>query len=345
MSYYIVLILAITTLYALTQILSFRDEKRAFLVLAFSIIGIMVGFRGINVGADTWNYYQSFGQYANTTIFLDRIGSADTEIGYVALTKVLYGITENPQILFIFEGILIAVSYSVFFSHNTENIGEAYTAVLAYLAFNMFSFQLTGLRQSIAMACAIWSYEQAKKQRIIPFLAIVMASSLFHASALFLLPSFFLIRIENKRKLKVGLIAVGVYFILNLNTITTWTYSISDRFSKYGIERTDNGLVFFTIMAVILFLGEFAANNTYDESLQQASKQNYINFILWCARLVSRTIERVSLFYMPMTAILTSKLYRGVARSSNRIFVFSLNALLVLLFLYRMRATQYSFFW
>ena len=330
--------------------------KRHFVILAFVVIGFLIAFRGITVGADTWNYANAYSQYSAYSwdeLFILR-EKDDIEIGYLALIKVLSLISSEYQAIFIFEGILVAISYGFFIIRNTDTVSESYIAVLAYLAFNIFSFQLSGLRQSIAMAICIWSYETIKQKKIILSVIIILIASTFHASAVLFIPALIISLFANSWKLKIFTTIASVVAYLNINSVIEFTYGISDRFSKYGIEETGNGYVFVAVMVLILLLGEIAYNYLafqYEEEGRDERELsiwyniNYICFALWCMRLITRTAERPSLFYIPATIILITKFERAMSDNSKRLFYFGLACMLIVLFFYRSQSINYTFCW
>ena len=74
---------------------------------------------------------------------------------------------------------------------------------------------------------------------------------------------------------------------------------------KYGIEKTGNGYIFF---AIVLFITIFSLSRrrqlmaTRDTNSSMLSV-NFVSLALWSVRLISRTVERVSLYFMPYTYI------------------------------------------
>ena len=136
----------------------------------------------------------------------------------------------------------------------------------------------------------------------------------------------------------------GVF--LFIDEITEYIANISERYEKYGVEKTDNGYIFFAIMTLILvfFVMNKARILKSSESLEKFSKINFFCYALWVMRLATRTVERVSFYYLPSTILIVSHSTKAFKRHENNVlYTLILAVLLIALFLYRMRGINYVF--
>ena len=352
---YLILIVLITLI---GERLGFHNQKRElvriFVVFSFVLVGGLIALRDSSVGADTLTYYTSYlsaaGQIVGT-----NVENSSVEIGYIFLVQILNQISSNPQTMFIFEGVLVSIAYGWFIYRNVSDISEAYIAILAYLAFNLFSFQLSGYRQSIAMAICMFAYYFLEKRKMIPFLAVVVVAAQFHASAYFFIPAYF-VAIGKSSRLKLVIVAVvGLLVRVNLGYFNQLMSLVSERYDKYGIEETGNGLMFFTILIMILFISEYykdyilytkvGKNRILDKVVDQFSSINYVTCLLWFMRLFTRTAERPCLYYIPATIILLTHVSSvGLFVAKDRdVTKICIAVLLIILFLYRMKNYAYAF--
>lgn len=337
---YIALLIYITIIALITSIATKRDEgRKIFVWLSFIAIGLLIGFRSTSVGADTANYYRLYGQIKSINY------DSDLEKGYILLVVLFNKITDNPQIVFIFQGLLVAISCSCFVNKNTNKLSESFIAVLAFLAFNLFTFHLSGVRQSIAMSICLFAYEKIKDKKLISFLILVLIATLFHVSAIFFIPAYFIGNIKDGKALIVSVI-VTVLGILFLERIMNAFSLLNDRFSKYGIEETDNGYIFFLIIMFItifdLVFRKSILNNT--KTNQVHSKVNYCSAGMWVMRLFTRVIERINFFYLPSTIIVLSNTHGSLKPGSDKkLFIIILSFLLMFLYYYRIHGLVYSF--
>ncbi len=329
---------------ALMLFIGLVDKKnkgmKTFVWLSFIAIGVLIAFRSTEVGADTKNYYSAFREMAQP-----HYNSENTEIGYLWLVKILNKITSNAQILFILQGALVTVSAAVFVSKNVSKLYEAYIAVLSFMAFNLFSFHLSGVRQSFAMSICLFSYEFIKKKKLIWFLLLVGLATLFHGTAIFFIPAYFIANAKDKtaKWMSVLVTVLGIFF---LEDFMEFFSLLNDRFAKYGIEKTDNGYIFFTVITIITVF-ELLFRESIMKKTALSEKQTKLNYVaegMWCMRLFTRVIERISLFYMPSTVIVTAHTYGAMKTNRDKlIFLMVMTALLSALYLYRTNGLVYSF--
>lgn len=328
------------TVVAVFTVMYFNNEtaKKVYVWVSFIAIGALIALRNITVGADTANYYWMYNQ-------LGLLSESDLEVGYVWLTMFLNMFSKNPRTLFVFQGFLVAISYALFVIDNTEEVREAYLATLAFLAFNLFSFHLTGVRQSIAMCICLFAYKMIKHNRLLPFLLIALFASLFHTSALLFVPAYWVAHAEGRKAAIISTLGTvfGIFFLER----TMGVFSLfSNRFSDYGIEATDNGYIFVAVIGLItVFDVCFHIAITKKTKLHAAhSKLNYCNLGMWVMRLFTRVIERVSFFYMPSTVIVICHTHGCVKTTKDRkIYINMIAILLIALYLYRMRGQVYLF--
>ncbi len=320
-----------------------KEQDKAVKILAFLsflAIGILVAYRDLSVGSDTENYYRLY--HTLNTVLKD---TSDIEIGYVYLVRFLNMFSDDPQTLFKFQGILVGISHYYFIAKNTKTVRDAYTGILAFLAFNLFSFHLSGVRQSIAMCICLYAYEAIKKKKIIRFLLLVYIATLFHASAMFFIPAYFVAHMKDNNAQIFSIIFTffGIFF---MEKIMAFFSLINDRFAKYGVEDANNGYIFFAVVTVILIF-DIVFRKTIEKKGEHdpvQSKINYISTGMWLMRLFTRVVERISLFYMPatmLTLVHTSASAQG--EDDKQIYTIILSALLIILFLYRIRTIPYSF--
>lgn len=333
-----------------------KESIKSFVVFSFAFIGCLIAFRDNTVGADTMGYYTSY-LNASGQVIGTNLNNSSLEGGYIVLLQILNQISTNPQTMFVFEGALIAIAYGWFIYRNVSDVSEAYIATLAYLAFNLFSFQLSGYRQSIAMAVCMFAYYYIEKRKIIPFLVVVMVASQFHASAYFFIPAYFVV-IGKASRIKLGIIAIwGLIIRANLGYFNHFLSLVSDRYNKYGIEETGNGFIFFAVLIIILFVSEYYGdyieyfgNGRKDKlilgnSTDQFRSINYVTCLLWFVRLFTRTAERPCFYYIPSTIILLARISSLECFIGNNkvITKFLISSLLIILFLYRMKNIVYVF--
>lgn len=306
---------------------------------------LLVAFRSSSVGSDTIAYNKmytsmSWGQFGLESSY-DRL-----EIGYKILLFIFTKISSNPQFQYICLAIFFEIAFTSFLSKNAEN--PAHFIVL-FGGLNLFSFYITGVRQSIAITICLLSYEKVKKKQFIRFLIIVLIAFSFHKSAIFFLLTYFFANRKLQRN-HIPLYLAGFTLIAFFNE---WLFSIGGEVFDlaYGIENVGNGYFMFSIVALVTIMSFIAmekliAHNVNNIYLIQI---NVITMAMWVLRLFSRTAERPSLFFMPFTFLLIDQIMEVIddMRVQQVVKLFS-TVFLGVYFIYRLKGVgliPYTFFW
>lgn len=174
---------------------------------------------------------------------------------------------------------------------------------------NFMLFQATAVRQSISIALFLLSLDYLCKKDAIRYFLFIALSSLFHTSAIILLP-FYLIGLLNWRISKAGAIIV---FLLYLFTLLFVKYLIpyihnftSYFFQRYAIFQNvyempslGIGFLFFTGLFVLtLYYSMFQSN----EKLI-FFKIAIVSFLLIPFTLVMGVFDRINVYLLPATMV------------------------------------------
>lgn len=322
-----------------------KDQKgiNMLFTLAFLTPILMLAFRGYGVGADTGTYIRNF-EFISFQSW-DNVFSIDKDVGYYVFVKILSMITDNPQMLIIVTSTFIGIFYTNFFKKTTK---YWLLCALGYLSFGLFAFHMTGIRQSIAMAICLASIEMIREKKVIKFIIIVMLASTFHLSALFFLVSYpvGLLKI-NKRNFIFFI--VGSILVLSLvEGISAFIGSNIGQYSNYkNLESTGTGQVFFLIISIISALTIIQRKKiiSYNPSISILINLNYICWLLWGMRLITRTAERPSMYFIPATIIVMCESISSINDKKTRQYLYlSATIFTTLLFLYRFMSIKYSTF-
>lgn len=150
--------------------------------------------------------------------------------------KVIYKIVwyyNNPQIFIAITSFLL-----IFFIMKGLNKNENYSGYpwILFYGFPLFLFSFMGLiRQSIAVSIIFYSYYFIKKRKLLKFITCIIIASLFHKSAVFILPLFFLYNVKLSYKVIISIMATS-FFSLNILKIILET----KLFSEYAIYVKDS---------------------------------------------------------------------------------------------------------
>lgn len=129
-----------------------------------------------------------------------------------------------------------------------------YTLPLFYLGF------LSLLRQGVAVSLVFYSYTFIKQRKLFKFILTIIIASLFHKTALLILPIYFFYNIKINRSLYVAMFIIGLFFDnIFIKLVTKYNIPLISKYRAYVIEVIGEGgtKLFYVILligAVILFL-------------------------------------------------------------------------------------------
>lgn len=305
-----------------------------FLILSMALIYLIMILKLPAVG--------DYRQYALNFLYsiykpMDRYLDIMKEPAFYVLTKLLTNYTLNTFWYFAITSAVICISTGIFINRYGDN--KKY-AIYFYFTIGLFAFTMAGLRQSLAMSICLFAHEAIRKRKLLRFLILVGLAFLFHKSAIFFLPAYFLAKIKWK---PMNLLAMtAVYGLISFSFNALYNYIRDWLDYNYGIEDTGNGGIFLTILLIISVLAILYKNKLL---LKDPNNLMFINLhfgviALWLFRMFTRTVERPAFYYMYSTIILLDKILELQAENeteatNQKILIVSSLFLFALFFIYR----------
>lgn len=168
----------------------FKKGKLWFIGLSFGQMFLLLWAR-YRVGFD-------YDMYAKGFVLMSRSGFStlqylDWEPGFVAFTK-LIGLFTNSIPFYM--GIIAAfclASWGIFFYRYSRNV---WISTILFVNLYFLYLNMNFLRQSIAVSIALFAWTFLKNRRFLPFLGLTLLASLFHTTALILLPVYLLVKLR-----------------------------------------------------------------------------------------------------------------------------------------------------
>lgn len=157
------------------------------------------------VGNDYANYYREF-------LYIQSGQESYTDIGYVLLNKLVIALGLDFQFVYVFVSL---IGYGLLFWCIRKY--SANFAISIVLFFSIGYFYLLGLnqiRQFIALVIVFYALSLIPNGKFLTYAALVGVASLFHFTAIIMLPFFFILKI--KPKLSYFLVAMIVLLPFNL---------------------------------------------------------------------------------------------------------------------------------
>lgn len=187
------------------------DEKgnKYFLVGTAFFMTLFYGLRGETVGADTIDYIDMF--LVDGSQPLNKLWAymwEEKSPAFVLSEWLFYQILPFPQMWLIATSAFFFFTFSKFVEKNSMDPFFSY-----FIFFSIFGlFQMTGVRQSCAMAVLMMAFEQIKKNNLIKYLLLIGLAYLFHKSSLIFLP-FYLFGKRRVTMMDIPILAGAVFFV------------------------------------------------------------------------------------------------------------------------------------
>ena len=255
----IFLILAIGAFYSQgtnAHINSNKNRKKYIIVISIILI-LQSGLRHVAVGADTYAYLLAFervkelswGEVLDGFFNVYKLGIGK-DPGYTLLEKVAQIFISEYQVFLVLIAILFFSALGHFIYKNTTRQIDAIIAFVIYSVLFYGFFSITGHRQTIATAGALYGFELIKKKKLIPFTLLIICAATIHKSVLIFSPFYFIAPIKNTKFLNRSILVLLPFLFISRNSIMTF-FATSGGYDNYEIYE-GTGTFTFTVMFLLI---------------------------------------------------------------------------------------------
>lgn len=300
-----------------------NKNKKIFIGLVTLQFVLINGLRHFSVGIDTIVYHWGFRDAVESSHLLELFSMNRYEPGYNLLAWVVGLFTTNYAIFFIVLALLIFIPLAFFIYRNSENYFLSY---FMFVVLRLYDFSMNGLRQAIAMSIVLFAFEFAMEKKLWKFLTCVIIATLFHYSAIIILPIYILANIKLKKQhlYIVGIAYVIFYFSRGyINNLAYKLYYINtDPSFVNHYEITGIGLMGVFIIAVVI-LGALLHNPL---SAKTSRKMRTLFYIMVIAIFVhtlstgSYLFKRLNFYYLQYMIIFIPEIF-----ITTKSYAFSIN--------------------
>lgn len=313
--------------------------KKWIFILGCVGLWLFLGLRSDTTGSDTIGYMRRFQNIAETT-WEEIPSTTNRDYGFYYFTKLIRCITDSN---IAFKLITAFISLVGVFDLCWRNTKRPLLALYFYVTIGNLFFILTGMRQAMAMSLCLLSMKFIQKRKIIPFAILVVLAAQFHHSAYIFLPMYFLgtRRVDTKNMLITIVVTLLAYF--SYENLLMLANDILDY--HCGVEKIDNGGIFFTILLIILIL----ALSTKSRWMKEVKERVIMNTgimcgVIWIFRLVGRTAERPSMYFLNAIPVIFCESLDSIENKENRVLI-ELGAIVLTFafFAYRAAGQYYAF--
>ena len=168
--------------------------------------------------------------------------------------------------------------------------------------------QSSAMRQSIAIMLFVYSLDYLYKKDAIRYFLCIAVASLFHFTALILLPVYLLAYFNQKIRGVYGIILVSIFVSLFLfgeslsPYITLFIGYFSEKYEFYqdaGVVKTGLSFLYYSVLFILILYYE----RLQDREIALIFKIAIISFMVMPMILIIEMIARLGLYFSPATII------------------------------------------
>lgn len=254
--------------------------RKRYIWIICTLLVFQSGLRNVAVGDDTYNYYETFKSVSQipwnhiqeSVIEYYQYGEGK-DPGYLVFQKVIQYISVDYQIFLFIIAIVFFFSLGNFLYKNTTRLIDVVIAFIIYSVLFYSFYSITGIRQTLATAFTLYSYEFVKKKKIIPFLVLVLIASTLHKSSLIFIPFYFICRVKKEKYIFTGILLLFPVFFIFKDIMSDYL-SVLGGYEYYGQQEGEGT---FTFTALFIFISLTALIRRKSIIKNNPAAKNYYN--------------------------------------------------------------------
>jgi hypothetical protein len=333
------------------------ENRKIYIKIVSLILILQSGLRNVAVGSDTYTYFISFQETKIMTwrdIFYNFISvykfGRGKDPGYPLFEKIVSTFTSEYQILLLIIAVVFFTALGNFILKNTKRLSDVVIAYVIYSVLFYSFFSVTGHRQTLTTAAALFSFELIKKRRFIEFTLIIIIMSTIHKSLLIFFLFYFIAPVKNAKYLNRLTLLLLPLFMINRNAFSSLLKKLGG-FEDYGINGQAGTFTFtliFLLMTILaLWQSQIILKNNKNAVYYFNAFTVAILFIplTWVNPSAMRVVQYFSIF---MLLFVPEIIYSFSAVSKNftvGMTVFVTILLIALMVKANLYAAPYGFFW
>ncbi len=335
------------------------SRRKQYIILICIVLTLQSGLRNVAVGADTFQYFNIFESIKNLSwrdVFASFVSyyslGEGKDPGYIVLQKIFQVFSTNYQFYLISIAVLFFSSLGYFIYKNTKLISDVLFAFVLYSVLFYSMFSITGIRQTIATALALWGYELVKRRKLLLYLLLIILASTIHKSVLILLPFYFCNR-KGALKYIIGIFIVllPLMFVYS-SEISAFFMSFDTMYGQYEHLEHLKPYNFVILQFVLFFIGVYTFRTSFKLTANQTMVYWYSALLIsiffttqvFQIHAFMRIIYYFAIFYL----LLIPHMFRVIAYKTNLKYKYILIAVIIVLLLLYIKSSwgiEYRFFW
>lgn len=296
-----------------------RKHRRIIIGTFFAILFLILALRSESVGVDLKIYlpqYASIGRTPWSDIF-ERF--SETEPAFVALNKIIAGITmSNKQWFLCAIAAICTLAFARLYSRESEN---ALLTLSIFLVLPTFPMLFSGLRQAVAIALVVPAYIFTREKKLIKFLITVVLATLFHTSAILVLIMYPVYHMKIKRStLIIVLPVLALVFAFNREIFGLLQPLLGDEYKDYVITETGS----FTMLILFVLFAAFSYIAPRDRALDRETV-GLRNLLVLSVAIqlfspISTIAMRVNYYFIVLIPLLIPRIINRTSEKNRKIY-------------------------
>lgn len=206
------------------------DKLEKFLFWTGTIVLFILAAFRVNVGNDYKSYQNIFEGLHDTSISLqDRIYMGEIEPGYIIFNL----LAPNYRCLIILITFCqIWLSCKFFYKQNCNRL----LCLFMFYASTFLFYDMGIMRQGLAIAISYSGLRYIKERNLKKYLLIIILALMFHVTAIFMLPLYWIGKREFSRKTYYGIVLLSVVLTTFMYQIVVWIGQMGIPYISYKIQ-------------------------------------------------------------------------------------------------------------
>lgn len=231
--------------------------NKIILLLPFLQVYLILSLKNYSVGTDTISYLEGFTAILHITwqdILNFQIHNLvfNFERGFIALSKCITMLTKDFTV---YSAIVYVIMVVPLYTFIKKHSAMPFLSLILFIAFGFLNFYFSGMRQAIAISIVLLSYDCIVKRKMWRFFLLITIAALFHKSAIFFFPAYFLMNVTITP-------LIGMFYLISLVVTYVFRIHILGFLTQYmyeGLQIEDTGA--YTLLLIVLMtfvLGMFS---------------------------------------------------------------------------------------
>lgn len=286
--------------------------KKNTLILCSFLILFLVSALRYNVGTDYANYTKWFNDIQGFSFHY-------INFGFNAVIFFIKLFSHNAQWLFAISSLLIL---SCVYYAAVQNEKEYDMVLYLFVALGFYFSTLNGIRQWIAIGIFMVAYQYIIKKDFKKYTLLVLLASLFHTTAIFLIPIYFWLnaKVRDKTKIIAIILSIVLFKFINLYKLMAlflkvclpsfyWRYIAAGVDLSKGVGSFLPFLLCVGMFIFYLLFSKKFLEKMPEELFEQKKNLSYILTIFSIMNTVNNLFSRFSLYFIPMIIFLLPDVY------------------------------------